>query len=369
MGKPKKEKPNRSDGTYEVKVTIGKTPDGKAIRKSFYSSISKTDAKAKAEQYKINQAVAEKTGIGIINEKEQFDTWALKWLEIYKKNNVKDQTYKFTYETNLKKYLIPFFGSYKLTNIKQIDIQRYFNEVKNTSNGEFLSSSVLSKHKMILKSIFDAAIDNDLCYKNPVKNITFPKIAPKQSRPVYTKDELEILKKYALENNRYDIITLINTGIRRSELLGLTWNDIDFKNKSICIQRAVTQTTGRIIIDKPKSTTSNRIIPISNDFINLLQQIPHTSDYFIPGNIPDTPLSPHSYADNFCRFMKKMNKDIGLKILTPHELRHTYGTILRENGVDIYTIQKIMGHADISVTAQIYVHNDIEVLRKQLKLD
>lgn len=67
--------------------------------------------------------------------------------------------------------------------------------------------------------------------------------------------------------------------------------------------------------------------------------------------------------------MVNMEKEIGIPILTPHELRHTYGTLLRENGVDIYTIQKVMGHSDISVTADIYVHNDINVFRKQMKLD
>ena len=66
--------------------------------------------------------------------------------------------------------------------------------------------------------------------------------------------------------------------------------------------------------------------------------------------------------------MKKMNGDTGIPILTPHELRHTYGTLKREAGVDIYTIQKVMGHADISITASIYVHNDIDVLKKQLNL-
>ena len=59
--------------------------------------------------------------------------------------------------------------------------------------------------------------------------------------------------------------------------------------------------------------------------------------------------------------MVNMEKEIGIPILTTHELRHTYGTLLRENGVDIYTIQKVMGHSDISVTADIYVHNDINV--------
>ena len=83
----------------------------------------------------------------------------------------------------------------------------------------------------------------------------------------------------------------------------------------------------------------------------------------------DGPMSPNTYDKYFSKFMNELVEKAGLPKLTPHELRHTYGTIKREEGIDLYTIQKVMGHADISVTASIYVHNDIEVLRKQLKLD
>lgn len=92
MGRPKKEKPNHATGMYEVKVTVGHTFDGKPIRKSFYSSISKKAAKAKAEQYKINQAVYEQTGENIIEPTAiTFETWANKWLESYKKTPLKNK--------------------------------------------------------------------------------------------------------------------------------------------------------------------------------------------------------------------------------------------------------------------------------------
>ena len=80
-------------------------------------------------------------------------------------------------------------------------------------------------------------------------------------------------------------------------------------------------------------------------------------------------MSPNTYDKYYTKFMNELVEKAGLPRLTPHELRHTYGTIKREEGVDIYTIQRVMGHSDISTTASIYVHNDIEVLRKQLKLD
>ena len=126
MGRPKKEKPNHASGMYEVKITIGHTFDGKPIRKSFYSSVSKSAAKAKAEQFKIDQAVSMQTDTPFVSKKECFDTWAIKWLETYKLNKVKENTYTATYKTHIERYLIPYFKKAKLAEIKQIDIQNYF---------------------------------------------------------------------------------------------------------------------------------------------------------------------------------------------------------------------------------------------------
>ena len=221
---------------------------------------------------------------------------------------------------------------------------------------------------MILSAIFHAAIDNDLCFKNPVKNIKITS-KPKQERHVYTAEQAKIAEQYAMKHGRYDIVLLMHTGLRRSELLGLQWGDLDFEKKLLHIQRAVTQTKGGILIDKPKTKTSIRAIPISDFVVAILEKIERTGLYVITGKHPNEPMKPHTYADHFSDFMKRMQKETGLPILTPHELRHTFGTLLRENDVDIYTIQKVLGHSDITVTSGIYVHNDIEVLRKRLKVD
>ncbi len=364
MGRPKKDAPNRADGLYEVKVTLGKDFDGKLIRKSFYSSISKADAKAKAEQYKIDQAVYRATGELPEPTVMTFEKWANKWLDTYKKGVVKDHTYNFTYKSNLEKYIIPYFGKAHLMDIQQIDIQKYFNTVRSDS-GEPLAKSTLDKHKLILKSLFDAAIDNDLCYKNPVKNIKFQHVSDAAVKHVWTKEQADIAEEYARHHWRLDIVMYLHTGLRRSEVLGLKWDDIDFDENTLHVQRAVVQTKGKIVEDRPKSATSDRIVPFSADFGKYLKKFQSDNEYVI-GN--DGIMSPATYAKSFHTFMKKLSADTGVPELTPHELRHTYGTLRREEGVDIYTIQKVMGHADISITASIYVHNDIDVLKKQLKL-
>lgn len=364
MGRPKKDAPNRADGLYEVKVTIGKAFDGKLIRKSFYSTVSKADAKAKAEQYKINQAVRDITGEAPEAPVTAFSTWATKWLETYKEGTVKEHTYLFTYKCSVENFLIPFFGKANLNDIKQIDVQRYFNTVRNT-NGKPLSKRTLDKHKMILSAIFDVAIENELCFRNPVKRINYPKVSDKKEKHVWTKEQAEIAEKYCMDHWRLDIVAYLNLGIRRSELLGMKWTDIDFQNKTVHIQRALTPSKGKVVIDKPKSNNSERIIPFSADFARYLKSFVNDNEFVIGTN---GYMHPSGYTNNFNRYMKKLSEATGVPILTPHELRHTYGTLKREEGVDIYTIQRLMGHSDISVTASIYVHNDIEVLRRAAHL-
>ena len=369
MGRPKKDKPFREDGIYEVKVTIGHTFDGKAIRKSFYSSISKADARAKAEKQKAEQALYEKTGEYISDPSTTtFDKWAIKWLETYKKGTVKDHTYNFTYRVNVEEYLIPYFKSAKLTNIRQIDIQEYFNQARNKKSGEPLAVSTLDKQKMILKSLFDAAIDNDLCYKNPVKNIKYQLAAEPAKKRVYSREQADTVIAYSKAHGRYDIIIMLETGVRRSELIGLQWSDIDFEAKTIHVQRSVVQTTDKIVIDKPKTKTSDRFIPISAELTEYIRLNQNGNVYVISDDRSE-PKSPSTFASQFEKFMNKMSEETNCPALTPHELRHTFGTLLREQGADIYTIQKVMGHSDISVTAAIYVHNDLEVLREQMKID
>lgn len=100
MPRKKKEQPSRKNNQYEIKVVVGKKIDGTPIRKSFYSPISKADAQKKAEEYIIEREVANRTGQGFINRDITFAQWAIKWMEVYKKPHVSDNTFKSTYKNH-----------------------------------------------------------------------------------------------------------------------------------------------------------------------------------------------------------------------------------------------------------------------------
>ena len=359
MPRPKKKAPNHASGMYEVKITIGKSTDGKLVRKSFYSNTSTEDAKKKAEQWKIEQAVAESKGEQITSD-ILFEKWARRWLEVYKKPHVDDNTYRLSYENTVETHLIPFFKGMKLSTIKPITIAEFFSTKTN------LSESMLKKMLMCLNGIFLSAIDNDLCFKNPMRGAKYSTEKQKQEKHVYSDKEIKNIEAYAAKHMP-EVIILLETGLRRGELLGLKWSDIDFANQSISVNRSIADTKSGVKENPPK-WNSYRTNPLSDLAADTLKKIKTdaSEDAFVFPLPTGAPQSPNTWSQKLQRFMETAAADVGVQKLTAHELRHTYGTKLRRDGVDIYTIQKIMGHKDIKMTSEIYVHNELDVLKKAL---
>lgn len=357
MPRKKKEAPNRSDGLYEVKVTVGKSLNGALIRKSFYSKLSKADAKKQADDYKIEMEVANRTGVGFVKKNKTLGEWSTQWLETYKKPDVSESTYKKTYCDTVVRYILPYFGNAVLTDITPLDIKRFY-ALKKT-----YSDSILHKMQLCFNGIFETAIENDLCYKNPAKNVSYNSVADKAVKLVYTEDEIcrvEEIAEYCLP----EVLILLETGLRRGELCGLMWSDIDLNAMTISVNRSIAHKIGGGIEIHPPKWNSYRTNPLSLRAAQILRNLPMSSEYVFPNRF-NSVQQPSSLSDKLDRFMNNLVEDIPR--LTAHELRHTYGTSLRRRGVDIYTIQKIMGHRDINVTTEIYVHNEIGSLKKALK--
>ena len=361
MPRPKKQAPNRSDGRFEYKPIIGKSFDGKPIRKSFYSYKSLADAKANAQEYIIQQETALRTGETFIQKSYTFGEWATKWLETYKKPTVSENTYRLTYENSVKKHLLPYFGKAELTSIRSIDIQNFFNHKQKE-----LSDSMLDKLHMTLFGIFDCAIDNDLCYKNPVKGIKYASQVEKTEKIVYSSDEIPIAKSF-FKDIFPEAYVMLETGLRRGEVCGLMWNDINFAERTLSVNRSIADKKGGGVEVRPPKWNSYRKIPISKELTAFLSELPKVGLYVFMTSTKRIK-SPSSITKMLAGHMEKLHDQTGLPILTPHELRHTCGTELRRSGVDIYTIQKLMGHRDVNVTANIYVHDDVETTRQAAKI-
>lgn len=380
MGRPAKEAPNHGK-YYEVKKVITDAK-GNKTRKSFYSTVSKADAIREANAYQVKIL-----GKPTENKTIKFKDYAEDWLENSKRGTVSANTYEYTYKLAVNNHLIPYFKEYSLSTIKREDVERFFNSKKQ------FSESQLNKLKITLSAIFERALEDDIIYKNPCRNITLPRSEknPKEKH-AYTADEARRLIDYAKSvDGGESIAILLKTGLRRGELLGLRWCDVDLKNKVIHVRNAVKEVRGAVEEGKPKTKNSVRDIPFDDELKDILLKIPQSitkykgkkenrvayevkNDYVIPDarglymrptNWAKRAYNPvmSGFIDQECKHRRSTLK------LSAHELRHTYGTLLYKSGTDIYTIQKLMGHSDISVTISIYVHNDLDTIKKAMKLD
>lgn len=310
-------------------------------------------------QYKIEKEVASRTGRGFLDQNVTFADWAYQWLETYKKPDVDENTYMDTYLNAVKNHLCPYFKNIKLSDIKPIHIKNFY------TTKTHLSASMLSKMKLCLNGIFETAIDNDLCFKNPAKGISYTSQKPKKQKKVYTDTELKFVKNFFYDEMP-EVVFLLETGLRRGEMLGLMWEDIDLQQQTLSVNRSIARQKGGGIKTMPPKWNSYRIVPLSALTVKLLKKQCIRSTGYIFAENPSSPQNPKTWSDKLKKHMERLPSHIPR--LSPHELRHTYGTYLRRKGVDIYTIQKIMGHKNIQMTTEIYVHNEIEPLKKALHI-
>ncbi len=288
----------------------------------------------------------------------KFEEWSMKWLRIYKKPFVSQNTYTGSYQTYLENHLIPFFGSMEMADIKPFDVQRFF-----AQNSDF-SKSTLNKFHMMLRAIFLTAVDNGLCERSPMTFIIYRSRKEKERKKVYSHEDMMRVKEF-FKQSFPAISFLLETGLRRGELLGLQWSDVDFDHCTISVNRSVCSKKGGGVELRPPKWNSYRVLPVSASGMAILSTLPRSSEYVFP-NRYGRPQYPRTFSNVFARHMRRMKRSMNIPTLSPHELRHTFGTDLRRRGVDIYTIQKVMGHKDINVTANLYVHNEVESLRKSM---
>ncbi len=359
---------------------MGRNMDRKLERKSFFSPKSKQDARTKAEQFKLNCQMGQFSSTNVC-----FAELANNWLENSKQNSVRSNTYEYTYKNCVKNHLIPYFGHFQIACIHKADIQKFLNSKAS------MSKSMLHKLRLTLNLIFEDACDNDLLSKNPCKHVKVPISAQAEKAIIpYTAVQAQTVIEYAKLNPLgISIMILLKCGLRRSEHLGLRWNDIDFENRLIHIRQAITETNGILICGEPKSKASVRTLPMDEELRTALQLIPRTVTRhkgkgndrvaytvkirYVISDIKGNAMRPSNWEKRiYNTFMIAFHCEYpDVPVLRPHGLRHTYGSRLYNNGkgLDIYTIQKLVGHSSIEVTTRIYVKHDQDFLKAAFQLD
>lgn len=272
----------------------------------------------------------------------------------------------------IERHIIPQLGRMKVSELTSVIINQFLDEklLSGSLNGsKKLSSSYVRTLSIIISSSLKFAMDEGYC-QNGVFSINKPSIEKKdlQILTIEAQNQFECLVSNSIDNIKLGTLIALHTGLRIGEICALSWNDIDLENKVIHIRHTISrirdkENKTKLIIDKPKTQSSNRDIPISSVLFPILKYMKSkSSGNFVVSNTNDF-MSTRTFDYKY----KKMLKECGLAQINFHALRHTFATRCVESGVDIKTLSELLGHSSVSTTLDIYVHSSLEIKRIQLE--
>ena len=355
----------RKDGRYEGRIPIGRKPDGRLRYRSIYHHDKKKlklimEAEAQKE-INVNETKTSKLKFSAL-----FDQWLLS-----KRGKVKESTFAI-YRCHIEAHLRPLLGDKYITSMTTEKLNDYCNTALTSrmdGNGKLSSKSQIDILRT-LNNVLRYGMNKGLIHYH--LQCEYPKAEPKKMNVLREKEQtaLEaVLRNNIDKNDALGIYLCLYTGLRVGELCGLKWEDIDFDHEIIYVQRTV-QRIGvdgeksgtKILIGEPKSSKSKREIPIPDHLIDILKRRKENqSENFFLSNSPQC-YEPRRIQAAFHRYLDLA----GLSHRGIHCTRHTFATRWVELGVDVKTLSEILGHTNIRITLDKYVHISEKVKRKNI---
>jgi len=265
---------------------------------------------------------------------------SFKMHEVHRKEST-----KYDYEASLRLHIIPYFGEHKLDSIKSSDLALWQNKVL-----ERVSARRLKNIRSVFNSILEDAISDGWIDKNPFARVKLPKCAPIDIQPFSMSEIAQILHAAKPSLRAFYAIGFF-TGMRVGEIIALKWSDIDFTKREISISKAIRM--GRL--SSPKTTNSVRTVEIIDVLLPHLKkhyELTGNKESFVFLTGEDTPLfDSKSVRDHD---WKRILKELDLKYRTLYQMRHTFTTVMIENGEDILWVSNMLGHKDSTTTLTRY---------------
>ena len=346
---------------WEARITTGRDPGtGKQVQRSI---TGKTQREVREKMQAV--AVAVDSGTYTPPEKMTVGEWLDVWLEEYVEPASKHNTYA-SYETQVRYRLKPAFGAIRLQELNKLQLQKFFNSLQ---NGEKPCSpkTIKNVHGILHKALATAVELRYIPY-NTADNIKLPKVVRKEIQPLEPVKISALLT--VLEGEAYKNVFLVAlfTGMREGEVLGLSWDCVDFDTGTITIKRQLQRRKekgGEYYLNTPKSGKARVITPA--DFVmNALrdEKRTQTERRIKAGRIWDNPMNlvftneqgQHLAIQTVFLHYKRLAASIGLPDSRFHDLRHTYAVTALQEGDSVKAVQEALGHATASFTLDVYGH-------------
>lgn len=368
----------RGENTYRLVVSTGKNLDGSRARRTKTIHGTRKDAEIALAQF-VTEA-----NHGLVPEGRPvtFEEFYHIWQVNYGTKDLAPSTYN-RYVGMLESRILPYLGPFTLEKIKPTDLMKLYDMLEQDTqikrlaknNGERtlkpLSKKTILEHHRLISAMLHKAVYWQLIPYNPADRVQPPR-APKAQRKFYDDEQCKVLLKglneLAENETKYKvaIILTVFTGVRLGELMGLDWENVDFKNKEIVVNKSSQYLASTGVYTKtPKTPSSYRHISIPDSVIEMLEEYKlwydnqkelcgefwHDSNrLFVQDN--GKPMHPDTVSKWFGKFIKR----IGLPVINFHGIRHTNATLLISQNVDVAVVAARLGHAQISTTFNFYVH-------------
>ena len=342
----------RKDGRWEGRVVIGYDDKGNPKTKSVLAH-TKGECVEKLEKLKEECGrTAEK-----LKPDMPFGEWIDFWYQYFSSPKLRPTT-QATYENRIYGHIIPSIGKIPISKLTQNDLQQFYAKLKRTGRkvnvelkGTGVSDRMVRSCHALCRSSLEKAVEEGLITRNPSIGCKLP---PKKNgeMKVLTQNEIVRLLNQAYDEGYYEMFLLeLTTGMRRGEILGLKWRDLNLETGELNIKRQLT-TKG---ISVPKTKSSIRTILLPPDMLDLLREMKKTAkyDWIFPSPVKEgEPRNPTAITKRFRLMLERAH----CKHVRFHDLRHTFATMALENGMDVKTLSAMIGHVSSETTLNIYSH-------------
>ena len=348
----------RKDGRWEGRYTAGHDSEtGKPI---YRNVLGRTQSEVKEKlktAIKATQSLdSSKTGQYTLGQ------WMDVWYENYAKIKVRPSSHQ-TYKGYIENHIKPNMGDIPLEKLTTLDLQRLYktllsrgrvDRLESKGQPKGLSPKTVRNIHQILSAALKLAQEQRIILTNPAEGCALPKVEHREMKTLPV-EQLQSFLREAKDSGVFELYYLeLATGLRRGELLGLKWEDIDLEHGDLRVRRQIVRIDGRVVEAPLKTRNAYRTLPLAEDTVSILEEQKKkvgSSPWVFP-SATGGPISPDSVLHMLHRVLKRA----GLPEVRFHDLRHTFATLALQNGVDIKTVSGMLGHFSAGFTLDTYAH-------------
>lgn len=352
--------------TWSVRVKVLDSHTGKERVEVLGSFKTESEAKAVRDKARVDSRQGAFVSLSKITVEEYFE----KWLSI-KESSLERDTFE-NYASKLRSYLYPSLGSLPLQAVRPSHLQELYSKLAkeggglSTSRKAGLSENTISQFKTIVRGGFENAVKVDrLLIVNPVDLVSVPRGESKVEKDLWSAVELRAFLEELKEHRLYAFFYVaVFTGARRSEVCGLQWSDVDFKESTIRFRRSRTRTGVKQTTKSTKGERRQRTVTVTSDVLDVLkafraiqlEDMQKTGKWVNDGYVFTRESGEPIHVDTPSKLFEKVKNSLDLPEQHLHMLRHLHASFLLAANEPLHVVSKRLGHKDPSFTARQYAH-------------